>query len=76
MKGQRISGIVRVPPLNYIAVCGKGNPNDEIGLLYGIKGSHKIDGYFQYVAPPLEGFWWQDGIAGIDYRHKEKFNFL
>lgn len=84
-------GIVTVPAMNYIAVRGKGNPNDEngeyktgIGLLYGIaftikmsyKGNHKMDGYFQYVVPPLEGFWWQAGISGIDYYHKEDFNFI
>lgn len=83
--------IVEVPPMNYIAVRGKGNPNDEngeykesIGLLYGIaytikmsyKGDHKIDGYFEYVVPPLEGFWWQDGVEGIDYAHKENFSFI
>ena len=83
--------IVEVPPMNYLAVRGKGNPNAEdgeyknsIGLLYGIvftikmsyKGSHKIDGYFEYVVPPLEGFWWQDGIKGIDYARKEDFNFI
>lgn len=83
--------IVKVPPMNYIAVRGKGDPNAEdgeykrsIGLLYGIaftikmsyKGGHKIDGYFEYVVPPLEGFWWQDGVEGIDYRHKEDFNFI
>ena len=66
--------IVRVPKMNYIAVKGSGNPNDAdgeykqaIGLLYGIaftikmskKGDHQIDGYFDYVVPPLEGFWWQ-----------------
>lgn len=83
--------IVEVPPMNYIAVRGKGNPNDEngeykesIGLLYGIaftikmsdKGEHKIDGYFEYVVPPLEGFWWQEGVDGIDYAHKENFNFI
>ena len=83
--------IVEVPPMNYLAVRGKGNPNDEdgeyknsIGLLYGIaftikmsyKGSHKIDGYFEYVVPPLEGFWWQDGVKGIDYGRKEDFNFI
>ena len=83
--------IVTVPKMNYIAVCGKGNPNDEsseykasIGLLYGIaftikmsyKGDHKIDGYFEYVVPPLEGFWWQDGVRGIDYSRKEDFNFI
>ncbi|MDD4371942.1 MAG: GyrI-like domain-containing protein [Anaerostipes sp.] len=83
--------IVTVPAMNYIAVRGKGNPNDEnseyktgIWLLYGIaftikmsyKGNHKMDGYFQYVVPPLEGFWWQEGITGIDYNHKEDFNFI
>ena len=84
-------GIVEVPPMNYIAVRGKGDPNEEngeykesIGLLYGIaftikmsyKGDHKIDGYFEYVVPPLEGFWWQDGVDGIDYAHKENFSFI
>ena len=84
-------GIVTVPPMNYIAVRGRGNPNDEngaykksIGLLYGIaftikmsyRGDHKIDGYFEYVVPPLEGFWWQDGVRGIDYAHKEDLNFI
>ncbi len=83
--------IVEVPAMNYLAVRGKGNPNDEdgeyknsIGLLYGIaftikmsyKGSHKIDGYFEYVVPPLEGFWWQNGVKGIDYGRKEDFNFI
>lgn len=85
-------GIVKIPEMNYIAVRGKGNPNEEkseykdsIGLLYAIaftikmsyKGTHKIDGYFEYVVPPLEGFWWQDGNTnGIDYKGKEKFNFI
>lgn len=84
-------GIVDVPPMNYIAVRGEGNPNDEngeykaaMGLLYGIaftikmsyKGSHAIDGYFDYVVPPLEGFWWQDGVSGIDYSHKETYKWI
>ncbi len=84
--------IVKIPKMNYIAVRGKGNPNDEnseykdsIGLLYAIaftikmsyKGTHKIDGYFEYVVPPLEGFWWQEGNKkAIDYKHKDKFNFI
>ncbi len=83
--------IVKVPPMNYIAVRGKGNPNMEggeykqsIGLLYGIaftikmskKGDHQIDGYFDYVVPPLEGFWWQNGVKGIDYSRKEDFCFI
>ena len=84
-------GIVELPKINYLAVRGQGNPNDEdseykqsIGLLYGIaytikmskKSSHEIDGYFDYVVPPLEGFWWQDGVEGIDYSNKEGFNFI
>ena len=84
-------GIVTVPPMNYIAVRGHGNPNDEngeykasISLLYAIAftikmskmGSHKIEGYFDYVVPPLEGFWWQEGIAGVDYSRKEDFYFI
>lgn len=83
--------IVNVPKMNYIAVRGQGNPNEEdgeykkaIGLLYGIaftikmsyKGTHKIEGYFQYVVPPLEGFWWQDNVTGIDYSQKEKFQWI
>jgi len=83
--------IVTVPKMNYIAVRGKGNPNEEEGeykksieLLYGIaytikmskKGDHKIKGYFDYVVPPLEGFWWQENIDGIDYSHKENFQWI
>lgn len=83
--------IVNVPKMNYLAVRGKGNPNDgngeyknSVGLLYGIaftvkmsyKGPHKIDGYFEYVVPPLEGFWWQDGSDTIDYTDKDGFNFI
>lgn len=84
-------GIVKVPPVNYIAVRGKGNPNEEdseykqsIGLLYGIaftikmskKGNHQIAGYFDYVVPPLEGFWWQDHVKGVDYSRKEELHFI
>ena len=82
---------VTVPPMNYLAVRGKGDPNaasgeykDVIGLLYGIaftikmskKGSHQIEGYFDYVVPPLEGFWWQDNVDGIDYADKAAFNWI
>lgn len=84
-------GIVTVPRMNYIAVCGQGDPNDEdgeykqsIGLLYGIaftikmskKGNRQMEGYFDYVVTPLEGFWWQDGVSGIDYAHKENFKWI
>ena len=83
--------IVTVPPMNYIAVRGQGDPNAEGGaykqaieLLYGIaytikmskKGSRQIEGYFDYVVPPLEGFWWQDGVCGVDYAHKETFQWI
>ena len=84
-------GIVSVPGMNYIAVRGQGDPNVEDGeykqaieLLYGIaytikmskKSDHQIEGYFDYVVPPLEGFWWQDGIDGVDYAHKENFQWI
>ena len=84
--------IVTIPKMNYIAVRGKGNPNDEngeykesIGLLYAIaftlkmsyKGTYKIPGYFEYVVPPLEGFWWQEGnYSTIDYNQKDKLQFI
>ena len=88
---KRTPSIVTVPKMNFIAVRGSGDPNDEeggykqaIGLLYGIaftikmskKGNHKIDGYFDYVVPPLEGFWWQDGVIGVDYTNKDSFQWI
>ena len=84
-------GIVMVPSMNYIAVRGTGDPNQEdgeykqaIGLLYGIaftikmsrKGDHRIEEYFDYVVPPLEGFWYMEGMNGIDYAHKENFHWI
>lgn len=83
--------IVTVPPMNFIAVRGRGDPNEEngkykqsIGLLYSIaftikmskKGDHQIKGYFDYVVPPLEGFWWQDGVTGVDYSNKDSFKWI
>lgn len=83
--------IVDVPKMNYIAVRGCGDPNEEggsyqraIGMLYAVaytvkmsyKSGHEIDGYFQYVVPPLEGFWWQDGIKGVDYSNKDGFQWI
>ena len=84
-------GIITIPTMNFVAVRGQGDPNEEegeykqaIGLLYAIaftikmsyKGNHKIDGYFSYVVPPLEGLWWQEGVEGIDYSHKENFQWI
>lgn len=83
--------IVNIPRANYIAVRGKGDPNVEggeykasIGLLYTIaftlkmskRTGHEIEGFFDYVVPPLEGFWWQDGVAGIDFAKKDKFRWI
>ncbi|MBQ6478380.1 MAG: GyrI-like domain-containing protein [Erysipelotrichaceae bacterium] len=82
--------IVDIPKMNFLAVRGQGDPNEEngeyqhsISLLYGIvytikmsrKGGRQIEGYFDYVVPPLEGFWWQEGVQGIDYAHKENFQW-
>lgn len=84
-------GIVTIPPMNFIAVRGMGDPNIEggaykqsIALLYGIaftikmskRGSHQIEGYFDYVVPPLEGLWWQSGTDNIDYSRKEDFEWI
>lgn len=83
--------IVTVPKANYIAVRGKGDPNEvggtyqqAISVLYAVaytlkmsyKTDHKIEGFFEYVVPPLEGFWWQDGKDGIDYTDKASFNWI
>ena len=83
--------IVTVPKANYIAVRGKGNPNDEggayqqaVGILYAVaytlkmsyKTDYRIEGFFEYVVPPLEGFWWQEGVDGIDYSDKSTFNWI
>lgn len=83
-------GIIEVPPITYVAVRGSGDPNEESGayqqaiaVLYAIsytikmskKGVRQIDGYVDFVVPPLEGFWWQEGIEGADYAHKETFNW-
>lgn len=84
--------IVDIPPMNFTAVRGKGDPNAEVGeykeamaILFGItftlkmsyKGSYKIEGFFKYVAPPLEGLWWMaDGLKGVDYSRKSDFQWI
>lgn len=84
-------GIVTVPAMNFLAVRGKGDPNEEgglykqaLGMLYAVaftikmskKGEHQLEGYFDYVVPPLEGLWWQEGVYGVDYAHKEAFRWI
>jgi hypothetical protein len=83
--------VVEVPPMNYVAVRGAGDPNEEggayqaaVGVLYAVaytikmskKGDHRMDGYFDFVVPPLEGFWWQEGVAGVDYSDKSSFQWI
>ena len=83
--------IVNIPKANYIAVRGKGDPNEEggvyqqaISILYAVaytlkmsyKTDHKIKGFYEYVVPPLEGFWWQDNIEGVNYSDKSAFNWI
>ncbi|WP_125114897.1 GyrI-like domain-containing protein [Agathobaculum sp. Marseille-P7918] len=84
-------GIVSIPVINFLAVRGQGDPNEEggaykqaIGMLYAVAftikmskmGKHKLEGYFDYVVPPLEGLWWQDGIQGVDYARKKDFQWI
>lgn len=83
--------LVDVPTMRYVAVRGQGDPNEEdgaykkaIGQLYGIaytirmskKSGYSMEGFFDYVVPPLEGFWWQEGVLGVDYSHKEDFRWI
>lgn len=83
--------VITVPVINYIAVRGTGNPNEiggayqqAVGILYALaytikmsgKGSRKIAGFFDYVVPPLEGFWWQDNVEGVDYVNKDSFHWI
>ena len=83
--------IVTIPRANYIAVRGKGDPNEEggayqqaISILYAVaytlkmsyKTDYKIQGFYDYVVPPLEGFWWQDHVDGVDYSNKSTFNWI
>ena len=83
--------IVTVPKANFITVCGKGDPNEVDGayqqalnVLYAVaytlkmsyKTDYKIEGFFEYVVPPLEGFWWQDGVDCVNYSDKSSFNWI
>jgi len=83
--------IVTVPPANYIAVRGEGDLNEEggayqhaISVLYAVaytlkmsyKTDYKIEGFFEYVVPPLEGFWWQEGVEGVNYSEKTAFHWI
>lgn len=83
--------IVTIPTANYIAIRGQGDPNEEggayqqaIGVLYAVaytlkmsyKGEHEIEGFYQYVVPPLEGFWWQEDVDGVDYSNKSTFQWI
>lgn len=83
--------LVDVPEMNFIAVRGQGDPNQEdgeykaaMGMLYGVAytikmskmGDHRMEGYFDYVVPPLEGFWWQEGRGDIDYSRKDTFQWI
>ena len=83
--------IVIVPKANYIAVRGMGDPNQEggayqsaVSILYAVaytlkmsyKTDYRIEGFFEYVVPPLEGFWWQEGVDGIDYGDKSTFHWI
>ncbi|MGN0629091.1 MAG: GyrI-like domain-containing protein [Oscillospiraceae bacterium] len=83
--------VVSVPAANYVAVRGKGNPNEEggayqkaVSVLYAIaytlkmsyKTGHKIDDFYEYVVPPLEGFWWQENVSGVDYESKDSFCWI
>ena len=83
--------MVDVPEIQFIAVEGKGNPNNENGeyqraieVLYRIqytikmskKGNHIPEGYFDYVVPPLEGFWWLENNEDFTLENKSKYCWI
>lgn len=83
--------IVTVPAMNFLAVRGHGDPNEEngaykqaLGMLYAVAftikmsklGKHRLEGYFDYVVPPLEGLWWQEGVHEVDYTRKKDFQWI
>ena len=85
---KNVPEIVTVPKASYVAVRGRGDPNEDggeyqsaIGILYAVaytlkmsyKTDYRIEGFYDYVVPPLEGFWWQEGVDGIDYSDKSTF---
>ena len=87
----RTPGLITVPAMNFLAVRGKGDPNEEggaykqaLGMLYAVAftikmsklGKHKLEGYFDYVVPPPEGLWWQEGRQGVDYARKDEFQWI
>ena len=85
----RTPGIVTVPAMNFLAVRGQGDPNEEHGAykqaleqLYAVASTIKMnkrnppEGYFDYVVPPLEGLWWQEGVHGVDYTRKADFRWI
>lgn len=89
---KQVPAVITVPSMNYIAVSGTGNPNDEageykeaVGLLYAVaytlkmseKSGYEMKGFFDYVVPPLEGLWWQQGSdEKIDYSRKDDFSWI
>ncbi len=88
---KQVPALVTLPPVNYIALQGKGDPNEAggayqqaIGVLYAVaytlkmsyRSGREIPGFFEYVVPPLEGFWWQEGVMGVDYAHKAGFCWI
>ena len=87
----RTPGIVTVPAMNFLAVRGQGDPNEKdgaykqaLGMLYAVAftikmsklGRHKLESYFDYVMPPLEGLWWQEGVQGVNYACKKDFQWI
>jgi len=83
--------ILSLPPVNYIGIRGEGDPNEPggayqraIGVLYAVaytlkmsyKTDYKMEGFYEYVVPPLEGFWWQENVRGVDYSNKAGFHWI
>lgn len=86
-----VPAVVEIPAMNYIAVKGSGNPNEEDGeyrhaleLLYPVaytlkmsyKTDYRMEGFFEYVVPPLEGLWWTDKDGACGFTDKSDFRWI
>ena len=87
----RTPQIVTLPAMRFLAMRGAGDPNLEDGsfkqavsvlyaVAYTIKmsklGDHRMEGFFDFVVPPLEGFWQQEGGGAFDPARKDALRWI
>lgn len=79
--------VIDVPPACYIMVDGTGDPQgkayqEAMSILYSLnytikmsrKSGTELEGYFDYVIPPLEGLWWSPG-GKLDLSQRDQWRW-